>query len=1480
MFLAVPILITQVKSVAPPVASFTYSPDIPGPGENIVFDASSSYASNGWIVSYTWDFGEGNITTVTTPIITHQYTVDCNYTVQLTVTDSNGLTGVASAVIQVRTVVFFRLCAGNTLIPLANAQVTVYYYNYMSWTTAPVGPSKLQIKYDNMTQPNLARTDAQRNRNPGYTASILRDDASNIGFDIHPECWAVFFKFQYGPFVAYWPDSTTTVYSYKKGLAETHNYLPGHRAYWDARISEYVIKVGDIPGSGVSPCEEHPIIVHLQIAPPPTQRYYLSVRTAPSGITTIPGQGFYLKGTNVSLAAPTYVNVSADTRYRFSYWDLDGAYQGSMINPIIANMNSNHTATAHYVTQYFLAVSSLYGSPSPVSGWFDCGSSIVASVSSPVSGPSGTQHVCSGWTGTGNVPPSGSGTSATFSITQASSITWNWKTQYRVTFNQTGAGLDFIGTALTIDGTNYGVSGMPVSFWWDSCSTHTFAYQSPLVVTSNAKKYVWTSTTGLSTSQSGSLKVTTSGIVTGGYKTQYYLIVTSLYDSPTPTSGWFDDGTNITASVTSPTYALADTRYVCTGWSGTGSVPTSGSSTSVSFTINRASSITWTWKTQYQVIFDQTGVGGDFTGKILTIDGIDYNGGGLPTSSFWWDQDSNHTFSFASPLVVNSNRRYVWSSTSGLSTLQIGTLKITTSGSVVGNYVVQNLITFDVVGASSDFTGIVLTIDSTSYTINAFPLSFNWSIGSVHYFFFQSPLVVSANSKKYVWTGTTGLSTLQSDYITVATYGSIIGNYKTQYYLTVVTSPPGITSPSGSGWYDQGTCATISSNQYVPGVSRYRFDRWTTADMSEITDPASYSTTVFMDKAKTLTANYVLQYQVTFSQSGVGTDFAGTVVTIDGTGYTVSTLSTAVFWWDNGSNHTFSFASPLTVDVSKSYVWISTSGGLTSLQSGTLTVTNSGGITGNYAVCTKCQITFSQTGVSGDFSDTVVIIDGVNYKVTDLSASFWWVVGSVHTFAYQSPLVVTANGKQYIWTSTTGLSAAESGYITVSANGSVIGSYKTQYYLVMATNPLGVASPFGAGWYDDSTNATISAPAFVDIVLGSSRYRFNGWTTTYMSEIADPTRSPTKVKMEQAKTVTANYVVQYYVTLSQSGVGVDFTGTVVVIDGVDCKVTNLSASFWWDASSVHTFAYQSPLVVTANAMQYIWTGTTGLSTLQGDSITVSTAGSVTGNYRTQYYLTVTTNPAGITTIPSAGWYGASSTATLTAPAVTGYQFNYWDVDGTPQGIGNYTIKVNMNGPHNATAHYTQVVTYTLAITATTGGTTNPAGTCTYSGGTTANVTATPNAGYRFDHWVLDGSNAGSTSSISVLMDENHSLQAVFAETHTLAISVSQGGTTNPAPGTYTYQTPTDVSVTATPYVGYRFDHWVYDDNNIGSQNTVEVHVGSSHTLTAIFVPISPSPVGGYSISLMKQTPVSHIATYTMLIALFGVVLSLIKRKRK
>ena len=1928
-----------------PVASFTHIPEFPMPDEPVLFDASNSYDPDGSITHYAWNFGDGNITTAPDPLINHTYIVDGTYTVELVVTDNNAAQSAAAEVIEVSTIAYFRVVAYDIFqLPVSEAEVTVYYKSGSTWVTAPVGSHGLEIQYDNMTQPDLANTNGERYRNPGYTASILRYNASNIGFDLHPSTWTVFFKFKYGSYVAYWPNDTTRVYTYNKGAVEAKDYSPDHAAYWDPSASTYVIKVSNIPKDGVSPTSSHPIIVGIQLQS--SEKYYLTVKTAPVGITTIPGEGLYIKNTNVTLTSPSTVSVSSTSQYRFTYWDVDGTSRGTGVNPITVEMSTNHTATAHYALQYAvnftqsglsldttgtvatvdgtaralsdmpylkwvdsgssvtysynsLVTSSITGkryrlntvtgptSPITVTGpatvtgnyvtqyqvtfaqsgldstatgtvvivngtaktyadlaynwWVDSGSTVTYTYSSTVSSsvsdkqfrlvvvncpPSqftvtepttvtgvyccqykvkfaqsgldstatgtvvivnGTAKTYSGlpysiWVDSGStviytytttVPSSSStkqfrlssvtGPTSPITVTDSTTVTGNYVTQYQITFAQTGLDSTTTSTVVTINGSPKTYGNLPYSLWIDSGGSVAYSYSSPVSSSVSGKQFRLSSVSG----PTSPITVTGSATVTGCYVMQYQVtFAQSGLDSTAtgtvvnvngsaksygnlPYSLWVDSGSSLTysysspvsssvsgkqfrlSSVTGPTSPITVTSpttvtgnytvqyqitFTQTGLdsSATGTVVTvtgdtkgytelpyslwidSGGTVTYTYTdpvlsstsgkrfklasitgpaspttVTTSTTITGNYKTQYQVTFDQSGVGSIYTGTIVTIDSTNYNGAALPTP-FWWDSGSGHTFAFASPLTVNASVQYTWSSTSGLSTLQSGTLTITTSGSVTGNYIAQNCVTFDQIGVSPDFTGTALIVDGTPYTASALPKAFYWQLGTTHSFAYQSPLVVTPNSKQYLWTNTTGLSNVQSGSITINTFGSIIGHYKTQYYVNL-TSPPGIDSPTGSGWYDAGTYANISTDQVVYGGSRYWFIGWTTADMAEITDPSSPSTTVLVDKAKTVTANYSHQYLITFAQSGlssdatgtvvtingsaktygdlaysiwvdegsaltylyeynvsssisgkkyvltgvtgpsspitanadtnitgnyktqyyltvsspfgttggqgwydngttayatlntslvdhgngtrrvftnwngdasgtnysqsnpitmnsaktavatwktqyavtfthsgldssatgtvvtvngapvtysqlpytswtdsggsvtyshgnvssltpskrfmltgvagpsspitvtvpltitgnyitqyqvvvnqtgVGSDYLGTVVTVDGNTYTISTLP-ASFWWDSSSVHSFSFGSPLVVNASKQYEWQSTTG-LSALQNATITITTSGSITGNYATEQKVHITFAQTGLSSDFTGTVVTIDGSDYGVTDLNASFWWDSGSNHTFAYASPLVVNVNAKQYLWTSTSGLSTLQSGTLIATTSGSLTGNYKTQYYLTLATNPPGIATPTGAGWYDAGSNATTSTSAYVDISPGQSRYRFNGWTTANMSEIEDPSKSPTKVLVDEAKTVTANYVTQYSVYFSQSGIGPDYLGTVLDVDGVNYDLTSLPGPFWWDSGSAHPFAFHSPLTV--NGKRYVWISTTGISTLQSGTLTVTNYGSIVGNYKTQYLLTVVTDPTGLSPQPSrnpageAGptngwWYDTSTSVTLTAPTISGHTFLYWDVNGTSRGSGVNPIAVNMNAPYEAEAHYSILSFYvTISPTSATRAIGQPVHfTSSITGGTSP---------YTYQ-WYLDTNPvAGATSS------------------------------------TWTF-TPTASDI----YYAYLL---VTDASNTTAQSTSAVVI------------VSPIPVGGYSFSLAGQTTLSHMVAYITLMALLGSALSLTRRKRK
>jgi len=274
---------------------------------------------------------------------------------------------------------------------------------------------------------------------------------------------------------------------------------------------------------------------------------------------------------------------------------------------------------------------------------------------------------------------------------------------------------------------------------------------------------------------------------------------------------------------------------------------------------------------------------------------------------------------------------------------------------------------------------------------------------------------------------------------------------------------------------------------------------------------------------------------------------------------------------------------------------------------------------GSYGKCVP--ITWRSSTMTGT-SGTVLTIDGTyTFTYANLPATFYWKPGTTHTVAASTPVSGGA-GKQYVWSSWAGgydgLSGASGTYTTPAGARTVRANYVTQYYLTVDTNPSSVDSPTGEGWYDAGDTAHVSTDQYADIALGS-RYRFDSWTG------ATGTYTDATVVMDAAKTATANYVTQYQVEFNQNGVSGDFTGTIVKIDGTD--YSSLPQLLWWDDSSVHTFAFQSPLVVTANVKRYVWSSTNGLSTLQSDPITVSGSGNVVGNYRTQYRHTITSSPA-------------------------------------------------------------------------------------------------------------------------------------------------------------------------------------------------------------------------------------------------------------
>jgi len=189
---------------------------------------------------------------------------------------------------------------------------------------------------------------------------------------------------------------------------------------------------------------------------------------------------------------------------------------------------------------------------------------------------------------------------------------------------------------LVVDEVGHLTDGLPVDLWWREGSSHRFEWISP-IGGQTGSRYVWVSTRGMTTRRTGSVvDAGEDSNITASYGVQHYLSVDSDHGVPTPTSGWIDEGTSVSASV--PAFISHETgiRHLCTGWEGNGSVPSSGTENSLAFTLETPSYLSWTWKTQVKItIISSSGGGTDLgSGEYWSEEGRDFTVTALPESGY------------------------------------------------------------------------------------------------------------------------------------------------------------------------------------------------------------------------------------------------------------------------------------------------------------------------------------------------------------------------------------------------------------------------------------------------------------------------------------------------------------------------------------------------------------------------------------------------------------------------------------------------------------------------------------------------------------------------------------------------------------------------------------------------------------------------------------------------------------------------------
>ena len=220
---------------------------------------------------------------------------------------------------------------------------------------------------------------------------------------------------------------------------------------------------------------------------------------------------------------------------------------------------------------------------------------------------------------------------------------------------------------------------------------------------------------------------------------------------------------------------------------------------------------------------------------------------------------------------------------------------------------------------------------------------------------------------------------------------------------------------------------------------------------------------------------------------------------------------------------------------------------------------------------------------------------------------------------------------------------------------------------------------------------------------------------------------------------------------------------------------------------------------------------------------------------TKVKVSVTVNPAGKATISGEGMYSINTQATLQCVPVTGYGFDYWEIDGV-----RYTINPLTFGVTKTTNVICKLVPpkRDLTLLGSPSGIFQLSGAGAYSVNDPVTVKANLlSQDYEFAGWYRDSvipSNLVSTNATYSfnMPDQDLVLYAsanekIVENYFGIRVSSGAGGTTSPA-GVNSYKEGTTIRITAQPASGYSFLEW-----RAGGPNGIKLDYPASfqHTVT-------------------------------------------------
>jgi uncharacterized repeat protein (TIGR02543 family) len=347
-----------------------------------------------------------------------------------------------------------------------------------------------------------------------------------------------------------------------------------------------------------------------------------------------------------------------------------------------------------------------------------------------------------------------------------------------------------------------------------------------------------------------------------------------------------------------------------------------------------------------------------------------------------------------------------------------------------------------------------------------------------------------------------------------------------------------------------------------------------------------------------------------------------------------------------------------------------------------------------------------------------------------------------------------------------------------------------------------------------------------------------GWSFSSWSGDLTGSTNPASITMTGNKAVTGHFTQNDYtlaITIAGSG-SVETAPTQTTYHYGDVVQLTATPELGWSFSS--------------------WSGDLSGSSNPA-SLTITRNMAVTATFtQNEYTLSISIVGSGLVAAsPLQTTYHYGDVVQLTATPDMGWSFSGWS--GDLSGSSN-PASLTITGNMAVTAMFTQNE-YTLSTSIVGSGSIDVSPyQATYHYSDIVQLTATPDLGWSFSYW--SGDLAGSTNPASLTITGNMAVTAYFTENqYTLMITIDpvDSGYVTAAPGgPYNYGDV--VTLTATPYDGYTFDHWSGDASGSNPVTTVTMDdnkaVIAHFTLIEYSLTIIVDPTTGGTVSVAPSGP--------------------------